>query len=101
MLPPKKTSSILLFLHSIKKNIPHQPTPGQPLPAHFLIISYGASGQGKRQEATSNRTTHPLSMIKANAARFRLTSIDMSGTPTTTSRGKCGSSIQVVYNAVF
>ena len=51
--------------------------------------------------STSLGTTHPLSMIKTNAAPFRVTSIDMSVTPTTTSIWKCGSSIQVVYNAVF
>ncbi len=46
-------------------------------------------------------TTHPLSLITTNAAPFRVTSIDMSVTPTTTSIWKCGSFIQVVYNAVF
>jgi hypothetical protein len=35
------------------------------------------------------------------AATFTVTSIDMSVTPTTTSLWKCGSYIQVVYNAVF
>jgi len=51
--------------------------------------------------STSLVTTHPLSMITTNAAPFRVTSIDMSVTPTTTSIWKCGSFIQVVYNAVF
>jgi hypothetical protein len=41
------------------------------------------------------------SMSTTNAAAFRVTSIEMSVTPTTTSTWKCGSSIQVVYNAVF
>ncbi len=51
--------------------------------------------------STSLGTTHPLSMITTNAATFRVTSIDMSVTPTTVSIWKCGSYIQVVYNAVF
>jgi hypothetical protein len=40
-------------------------------------------------------------MITTNAAAFTVTSIDMSVTPTTVSIWKCGSYIQVVYNAVF
>lgn len=44
---------------------------------------------------------HPLGMITTNVAPFRVTSIDMSVTPTTVSIWKCGSFIQVVYNAVF
>ncbi len=42
-----------------------------------------------------------INVATTNAAAFRVTSIDMSVTPTTTSTWKCGSSIQVVYNAVF
>src|ERR1700736_749188 len=41
------------------------------------------------------------SLIATNAATFTVTSIDMSVTPTTVSLWKCGSYIQVVYNAVF
>src|SRR5215472_16681767 len=51
--------------------------------------------------STNLVTTHNLSMITTNAAPFSVTSIDMSVTPTTTSIWKCGSFIQVVYNAVF
>src|SRR5712691_13256846 len=51
--------------------------------------------------STGLGTTHPLSMITTNAAPFRVTSIDMSITPTTVSIWKCGSFIQVAYNAVF
>lgn len=40
-------------------------------------------------------------VVTANAAKFTVTSIDMSVNPSTTSTWKCGSSIQVVYNAVF
>ena len=39
--------------------------------------------------------------VTTNAAPFRITSIDMSVTPSTLSLWTCGSSIQVVYNAVF
>jgi len=41
------------------------------------------------------------SLVTTNTARFAVTSIDMSVTPKATSTWKCGSSIQVVYNAVF
>ena len=44
---------------------------------------------------------HARSIIMTNAAPFRVTSIAMSVTPITTSTWKCGSYIQVVYNAVF
>ena len=39
--------------------------------------------------------------VTTKAATFTVTSIDMSVTPKTTSTWKCGSFIQVVYNAVF
>ena len=41
------------------------------------------------------------SFATTNAAPFRVTSIDLSVTPTRVSLWKCGSSIQVVYTAVF
>jgi hypothetical protein len=51
---------------------------------------------------TRVETTHSSPMITTNAAAtFRVTSIEMFVTPTTTSTWKCGSYIQVVYNAVF
>src|SRR5690348_8781818 len=59
-------------------------------PAH----SYSASSTGLA-------TTHTLGMITTNAAAFQVTSIDMSVTPSNVSLWKCGSYIQVVYNAVF
>jgi hypothetical protein len=40
-------------------------------------------------------------LVTTSAATFSVTSIDMSVTPSTTSLWKCGSYIQVVYNAVF
>ncbi len=51
--------------------------------------------------STSGVSTHSLGMITTNAAAFTVTSIDMSVTPATVSTWKCGSYIQVVYNAVF
>jgi len=51
--------------------------------------------------STSARTTHTLSMTTTKAATFSVTRIDMTVTPATTSTWKCGSYIQVVYNAVF
>jgi hypothetical protein len=50
---------------------------------------------------TSVVTTHTLGVITSDAATFRVTSIDMSVTPSTTSIWRCGSFIQVVYTAVF
>ena len=41
------------------------------------------------------------SLATTNAATFTVTGIDMSVTPTSVSLWKCGSYIQVVYNAVF
>ena len=46
-------------------------------------------------------TMHTLGMITTDAAAFRVTSIDMSVTPSNVSIWQCGSYIQVVYNAVF
>ena len=63
-------------------------------PAIALSHSYSAP-------STSLATTHTLVMITTNAAAFRVTSIDMSVTPANVSIWKCGSYIQVVYNAVF
>lgn len=46
----------------------------------------------------STSSTH---VVTTNASTFKVTSIDMSVTPSTTSLWTCGSYIQVVYNAVF
>lgn len=51
--------------------------------------------------AASLATTHTQGMITTNAASFSVTSIDMTVSPTSVSLWKCGSYIQVVYNAVF
>ena len=79
----------------------------------FLVVGLVGCGNGIGSQgtvapshsysapATSGVSTHALGMITTNAAPFKVTSIDMSVTPTTVSLWKCGSSIQVVYNAVF
>jgi hypothetical protein len=51
--------------------------------------------------STSKATMHTLGMITTNASTFKVTSIDMSVSPASVSIWKCGSYIQVVYNAVF
>src|SRR2546421_8491972 len=60
-----------------------------------------ASAHSYLAPSTSLVTTHTLSRTTTSAAAFRVTSIDMSVTPATVSTWKCGSYIQVVYNAVF
>jgi hypothetical protein len=47
------------------------------------------------------RSASSASAVTTNAVTFTVTRIDMSVTPSTISAWKCGSSIQVVYNAVF
>ena len=47
------------------------------------------------------RMSGSTDVITANASTFRVTSIDMYVTPSTTSLWRCGSYIQVTYNAVF
>ena len=60
-----------------------------------------APSHSSSASSTSLATTHTLGMITTGAAPFRVTSIDMFVTPATVSLWKCGSYIQVVYNAVF
>ena len=74
---------------------------GNGIGSHGGDATTVASSHSYPAPSTSLGTTHPLSMITTNAATFRVTSIDMSVTPTTVSIWKCGSFIQVVYNAVF
>jgi hypothetical protein len=61
----------------------------------------GAPSHSYSTLSTSLVTTHTLGMITTSAASFKVTSISMSVTPATVSTWKCGSYIQVVYNAVF
>jgi hypothetical protein len=83
----------------------------------FLVVGIAGCGNGLGSQgggattvatshsnstlSTSGVSRHTLSMIKTNAATFTVTSIDMSVTPATVSTWKCGSYIQVIYNAVF
>ena len=80
----------------------------------FLVVGIAGCGIGignqggnapaiaqSHSYSTSLVTTHTLSIIKTNAASFKVTSISMSVTPATVSTWKCGSYIQVAYNAVF
>ncbi len=61
----------------------------------------GATSHSYSVASTGLATTHTLGMITTNAATFSVTSIDMHVSPTNVSLWKCGSYIQVVYNAVF
>jgi hypothetical protein len=84
----------------------------------FLIIWLAGCGSGPNTQGskatpvapshvsttplTSIETTHALNRVATDAAAtFRVTGIDMFVTPATTSTWRCGSYIQVVYNAVF
>jgi hypothetical protein len=84
-------------------------------PLLFILCSYAAGAGSSTIEASPTRaatipivtsshvsTATLLSQVTENTpAQFRVTSIDMSVSPTTVSTWTCGSYIQVVYNAVF
>jgi hypothetical protein len=74
---------------------------GNAIGSHEGDATTVASSHSYSALSTSLVTTHTLSMITTNAAPFRVTSIAMSVTPASVSIWKCGSFIQVVYNAVF
>lgn len=83
----------------------------------FLLIWIAGCGDGADGHTSGATTTTPsraytaatahletmqtLGQQKTKTAAFKVTSITISVTPTTTSTWPCGSSIQVVYNAVF
>jgi hypothetical protein len=83
----------------------------------FLLVWIAGCGDGAGSHNSGATTTAPshtnvaaasylemmqtLGQQKTNTAAFRVTNITISVTPTTTSTWPCGSSIQVVYNAVF
>jgi hypothetical protein len=75
----------------------------------FLVVGIALCGNiisSRVVDATAVASSHShsassTSLVKTNAATFTVTSIDMSVTPTSISLWKCGSYIQVVYNAVF
>lgn len=62
------------------------------------VISSRVANAAPVSPSHSVSSTH---VVTTNATPFRVTSIAMSVTPSTTSTWKCGSSIQVVYSAVF
>ena len=74
---------------------------GNATGSHGGNASTSAPSRSYSAPSTGLVMMHPLSMITTSATPFRVTSIDMSVTPTTVSIWKCGSFIQVVYNAVF
>jgi len=74
---------------------------GNGLGSHGGGATTGAPSHSYSDLSTSFVTTHTFSMTMTNAAAFKVTSIDMSVSPTSVSLWKCGSYIQVVYNAVF
>ena len=75
----------------------------------FLVVGIGFFGNIIRSHVVDAATASPshshsassTSLVTTNATTFTVTSIDMSVTPTNVSLWKCGSYIQVVYNAVF
>jgi hypothetical protein len=75
----------------------------------FLVVGIVLCGNIIRSHEVDAATTSPShshaasskSLVTTNAATFTVTSISMSVSPTSVSLWKCGSYIQVVYNAVF
>lgn len=70
------------------------------------IVFFGSIIDSRAANAAPASPSHAHSVssingVTANASTFRVTSIDMSVTPSTTSTWACGSYIQVVYHAVF
>jgi hypothetical protein len=66
---------------------------GSVIGSHVANAATASPSHAHAASATNRVTT--------NASPFKVTSIDMSVTPSTLSLWTCGSSIQVVYNAVF
>ena len=70
----------------------------------IVFLGSVVSSQVANAEPVAASHSHAVSStnsVMTNAATFRVTSIDMSVTPSNVSLWKCGSYIQVVYNAVF
>ncbi|WP_244422568.1 hypothetical protein [Ktedonobacter racemifer] len=75
----------------------------------FLIVGIAIFGSVIGSQIANAATTSPshphaassANGVTTNASTFKVTSIDMTVTPSTTSLWTCGSYIQVVYNAVF
>ncbi len=75
----------------------------------FLVMGIALCGNiigsravaAKSVAASQAHSASSNGSVTTSAATFTVTGIDMSVTPSTTSLWKCGSYIQVVYNAVF
>jgi hypothetical protein len=68
------------------------------------IVFFGGvigSKSANASTASPSHTAATTNRVTTTASPFKVTSIDMSVTPSTTSLWTCGSFIQVVYNAVF
>lgn len=63
------------------------------------VMSYGVDAA--TASPSHLHSASAKSVARTNATTFTVTSIDMSVSPTSVSLWKCGSYIQVVYNAVF
>jgi hypothetical protein len=74
---------------------------GSETGSHEGSTTTSAVSRAYLASSTGLGTMHTLSTTKTNAAAFRVTSIDVSVTPSNISLWRCGSYIQVVYNAVF
>lgn len=74
---------------------------GNGIGSHGSGAAIGAPSNSSSAQSGGAVTTDTLGVITTDAAAFRVTSIDMSVTPAATSTWRCGSFIQVVYNAVF
>jgi hypothetical protein len=64
-----------------------------------VMRSYGVDAA--TASSSHSHSASSTSLVTTNAATFAVTGIDMSVTPSSVSLWKCGSYIQVVYNAVF
>jgi len=74
---------------------------GNEVGSHNSSATTTASSHADVATTAHLETMQTLGQKKTNAAAFRVTSITVSVTPKTISTWTCGSSIQVVYNAVF
>ena len=63
------------------------------------VMTYGV--EAATASPSHSHSASSTGLATTNAATFTVTSISMSVSPTSVSLWKCGSYIQVVYNAVF
>jgi hypothetical protein len=74
---------------------------GNSIGSHGGNVTRVASSHAYTDLSSSLVKTNAFSRRTTNVAPFKVTSIDMYVSPTDVSLWKCGSYIQVVYNAVF